>query len=295
MFTQFFGNFLLKKEVVNKDQLIHGLSEQSNARIKLGTLAIHSGLMAASDVEKVIILQKRYDLRFGDLAVQEGYLTNEQVDELLERQVPEYLTLGQIFIDQGIITNQEFETLLNEYQRTNGLADLDMMDEQLPKIRLLIKNFCDSNDIHLEEESTEYLVLLFNCLIRFIGDDFTPLSVIEMTDYPIGHGASQELHGKIDILSAIDTTTEVAQSFASRYARFEFNQYDEYVSASMEDFLNLMNGLYSVNMSNKFGIELELAPPIQHTNDLLKPQGTTFLLPILYPFGTIHFIISILN
>ena len=42
----------------------------------------------------------------------------------------------------------------------------------------------------------------------------------------------------------------------------ELYEFDEYVSASMEDFLNLHNGLYSVNMSNDYSMELHLQPPV---------------------------------
>ena len=69
----------------------------------------------------------------------------------------------------------------------------------------------------------------------------------------------------------------------------------EYVQASLEDFLNLHNGLFTVNMSNNYSIELQLSPPQIHDEDLidLRPDATSYLFPVLYPFGTIYFLLSI--
>ena len=46
-------------------------------------------------------------------------------------------------------------------------------------------------------------------------------------------------------------------------------------------------------MSNERSIELELAPPVTETDELLTFEKETYLLPIVYPFGMIHFIFEI--
>ena len=82
-------------------------------------------------------------------------------------------------------------------------------------------------------------------------------------------------------------------AFASRYVGETFTAFDEYVQSSLEDFLNLHNGLFNVNVSNEFSIELALDPPMVETDELLTFKSETYLLPIVYPFGTIHFIFEI--
>ena len=73
------------------------------------------------------------------------------------------------------------------------------------------------------------------------------------------------------------------------------DEFDEYVQASLEDFLNLHNGLFTVNMSNNYSVEMQLSPPIIHDENLvdLNPDAVSFLFPVLYPFGTINFLFSI--
>ena len=293
MFTQFFGHFLLEKKVLTSEQLLLALTEQSNARIKLGTLAIHAGLMTANEVERVVILQTKKDLRFGEIAVEKGYLTNEQVTNLIERQSPEYLILGQILVEQNIITHAQFEQLLSEYQSENEFYDLDMLDEQKDKVLQLIQNFCNLDGIEQKDLLSDYILLLFNNLIRFIGDDFTPLNVLTLKEYPATQATCQEITGSFAMKTLLDGDKNTLIEFASRYAKDDFKNYDEFVEASVDEFFNLNNGLFLVNISNNNGIELDLMPPIRHKNALLSTGFKTFVLPIMYPFGTIHIVLSL--
>jgi len=294
MFTQFFGHFLLEKQILTSEQLLRALTEQTNTRIKLGTLAIHAGLMTANEVERVIILQTKQDQRFGEIAVEKGYLTSEQVNDLIERQSPEYLVLGQILVEQNIITHAQFEQLLSEYQTENELFELDMLDEQKDKVLLLIKNFCNLDNLKQQDLLSDYILLLFNNLIRFIGDDFTPLTVLSLEEYPTSSATCQEITGSFAAKTILDGTKETMIQFASRYAKDSFQSYDEFVEASIDEFFNLHNGLFLVNISNNKGIELDLLPPTRHDNELIKIGSQSFVIPIMYTFGTIHIVISLI-
>ena len=91
MYTQFFGNYLLSKGYITNEQLFEALQEKSQKHTKLGTLAIHSGLMTAAEVDAVIVEQTHQDKRFGELTIEMGYLTDEQVKNLLNIQSPNLL------------------------------------------------------------------------------------------------------------------------------------------------------------------------------------------------------------
>ena len=61
MYTQFFGNYLLSQGYVTQEQLFEAMQKQSSQRMKLGTLAMHAGLMTAAEVDQIVILQTHYD------------------------------------------------------------------------------------------------------------------------------------------------------------------------------------------------------------------------------------------
>lgn len=294
MYAQFFGNYLLSRNVVTSEQLIHAMKKKSTEHMKLGTLAIHAGYMTAQEVDQVIIMQTHQDKRFGELAIMEGYLTDIQVAELLKNQGPDFLLLGQVLVDEGIINNENLESLIIDYQAANELSDYDYSEETQESIQHLVENFFVATERPLSSYEVSFLQLLLNNLVRFIGDDFTPVYPYQCREYPTNCCVSQQINGEFSIRVYIDMSKEAAINFASRYVGDTFTEFDEYVQSSIEDFLNLHNGLFNVNISNERSVELKLDPPVMETDELLTFDSEVYLLPIVFPFGTIHFIFEIL-
>ena len=137
----------------------------------------------------------------------------------------------------------------------------------------------------------KYLTLLFNNITRFIGNDFTPYREFIMTEPGALKYFSQNITGPFSACSAVYASEEALIGMASRYAQEEFNEFDEYVQASICDFLNLHNGVFTVNMSNEMQMELMLEPPLEDTCEL-NFANTVYCVPVSFPFGTINFIIS---
>ena len=292
MFTQFFANYLLNKKIINKEQLMEVLNDSDTKRIKLGTLSIYEGLLTASDVDRIHILQTHIDKKFGQIAVEEGYLTIEQVDYLCEKQQPDYLLFGQKLIDKKYITTQQFEDLLNKYQSEFEIDNMEYEEELKDKVIVLVKNLYNVDTIENSDRNIEYMVLLFNNLIRFIGNDFTPLSADVMPEYATKCCTTQAIIGKNKILTGIDMDIPTAISFASRYMGKELYEYNEYVAASIEDFLNLHNGLFSVNMSNEYDLELDLEPLEQQNNSIISTGSNIVYFPIIFSFGVINIVLN---
>ena len=69
MYAQFFGSFLLSKDSVTPEQLTAAISQASETRLKLGTLALHKYYMTAEQVDEVCFLETvGDDLRSGQIA-----------------------------------------------------------------------------------------------------------------------------------------------------------------------------------------------------------------------------------
>ena len=294
MYTQFFGNFLLSRNIVTPEQLIEAIDKEGTTHIKLGTLAMYHNLMTANEIDDVVVAQTHEDKQFGELAIERKYLTEDQVNRLLSEQSPEYLLLGQVLIEQGIISNADLENLIIDYESEHEIYDLDIQVDQKEQVTRLIRHYFKIQDMQNSDLYESYLTLLFNNLIRFIGADFTPMTPIRCEEFATQFGISQHIDGKYNIVTGIDMNCDMAIEFASRYAMDTFTEFDEYVQASLEDFLNLHNGLFTVNMSNNYSVELQLAPPQIMDEALvdLSPDAVSYLFPVLYPFGTIYFLLS---
>lgn len=294
MYAQFFGNYLLSHGVVTKEQLVHAMQKKASIHLKLGTLAIHAGYMTANEVDQIIILQTHQDKRFGELAISEGYLTQAQVTELLKTQNTDFLLLGQVLLDDEVIDNERLQSLIIDYQSENEICESDYSNETREVIDRLVENFFVVTERALSTYELSFIRLLFNNLVRFIGDDFTPTCPCLCQEYPTNYCVSQKIEGRFSIRTYLDMPESTCIAFASRYVGESFDSFDEYVQASIEDFLNLHNGLFSVNMSNEYGIELQLEVPNNETSELLTFEKESYLLPIIYPFGTIYFVFELL-
>lgn len=296
MYSQFFGNYLLSKQAVTTEQLVHAIQEQHTKHLRLGTLAMHAGLMTAIQVDNVIIRQTHEDRRFGEIAIEEGLLSEEQVADLLGSQMPDYLLVGQTLVDDGVFTNSDLDKYIKSYQKENEISQLERDKEQQENMETLVRNLFLITIENVPEYVIEYLNLLFNNLLRFIGEDFTPLNPSIVSEYVTGRCSSQVVKGDYQLTSYFDMTEDAAVAFASRYVNDTFTEFDEYVQASIEDFLNLHNGLFNVNISNENSeVELQLDPPVSMDNTMISCSTETILLPIIYPFGIINLLISISN
>jgi hypothetical protein len=292
MFAQFFGNYLLSRNVVTKEQLLDAMQKMSSSKVKLGTLAIHAGYMTADEVDKVFIMQTHQDKQFGELAVQEGYLTEEQVAELVKKQNIDYLNLGQVLLDEGILDNTQLQNYIIDYQSENELYDFDYSADTKDNIQQLIDKFFVVTERALSDYEKSYLQLLFHSLVRFIGEDFTLAPPMLCKEYPTNFCISQNILGEFSLNTYMDMPESTCIEFASRYVGDKFTEFDEYVQSSIEDFLNLHNGLFNVNVSNDYSLELQLSPPIVEKDELLTFSSEAYLIPVVYPFGTIHFIME---
>lgn len=300
MYAQFFGNFLLTKHAITTEQFLEAAETLRLERFKIGNLAMHAGYMTPEDVDAIVVMQTHNNLRFGELAVQEGYLTEDQLQALLDMQIPDYMLFGQILVDQGSLTSLAFKQLLNEYQRDNSIDKSSLLEQNREMFEELMRDcLIETEKKHIDHEFPkelfDYLNLLFNNLLRFIGEDFTILKPCLCTDYTPVYCVSQTISGRYEITSYFDTDPEAAIVFASRYTGDEFDAFDEYVKASLEDFLNLHNGLYNVNVSNESSIELSLSPPEICEDMKLDFESCSFLLPVIYPFGKLKFIFHLDN
>lgn len=292
MFTQFLGNYLLQKGIVTRDQLFNAMARLSQSHIKLGTIAIHEGLMTANEVDECLYIQTREDKRFGEIAVARGYLSEENVSDLLSKQTPDYILLGQNLVEDGIISYEDLERIIFDYKADNELYDLELDVENSGIVQSIIEKFFLMAEMPANDLNVMYLELMFNSLIRFIGEDFSPLTPMIVDEYPITFGVSQAVIGDRDYITHIDCDRETAIAFASRYAKEDFSEFNEYVIAALEDFLNLHNGLYIVNVSNQQSKNIELAPPEITEEGVLMGVNKCVDFRVAYPFGIVHLIVS---
>ena len=295
MYSQFFGNYLLNNNLVTPQQLSEAMEIKSQTRLKLGVLAINAGFMNAKQVDAVHDEQQRVDKRFGDLAVDLGYMTSEQVNKLLASQKTGFLLLGQALVDKGYLTNSQFSNALSDYKLKYKIKSDLNFNETSDTMISIVSEFYHFGNANCTKAVTEYISLLLKNIIRFIGDDFTPLEATLINNFKCRTVTSQQINGKFSAFTAIEAEDSIFAEFASRFAKETITQADDYAAAVVGEFINLNNGLFTVNMSNNYDIELELQPQNTDHDTVLDLKASAFCIPLVFTFGTVNFIISTKN
>lgn len=278
---------------VTKEHLISALIRQTKELVHVSTLALYAGYMSAQEVEYVLQIQKEENKKFSEVAIENGFLSQERVLELLNTKAPDFLVLGQILINDGVFTYEQFENILTDYRSQNEFLDMELNQENKDDIQRLIDSFSIVSETAIPDFGKSYLELLFKNFVRYIGDDFTTLPPSACTEFATEHCVSQSINGNYLVNTYLSMSEETSITFAERYSGENYSEYDEYVAASLEDFINLHNGLFIVNASNDNSNELTLGILTPHDNSIINFDHPTYLFPIYYPFGLIYFIMEI--
>lgn len=295
MYTQFFGNYLFANGYITKEQLLSAMVRQAKTHFRVSTLALYSGCMSAQEIEYVISLQKEEGKLFSEIAIREGYLTQNQVIELLNTKAPDFMLLGQLFVEDGIFSYDELENILTDYRSQTEFFDMELNEENKNDFNAMIDGFSIISETAIPDFGKSYLELLFNNFVRYIGDDFSSLPPSICTEFPTEWCVSQSIESSYLVNTYLTMDEATAMGFAERYSGEYYDECNEYVTASLEDILNLHNGLFIVNASNERSNELSIGTIEFHNNTILSFDHPAFLFPICYPFGIVYFIMEAVN
>ncbi|PKM52577.1 MAG: hypothetical protein CVV02_00125 [Firmicutes bacterium HGW-Firmicutes-7] len=293
MFSAFFGNYILNKGLVSAEDLSKVLKNQKETRLKLGVLAINAGFMNAIQVQEIHELQAKMDKRFGELAIEKNYLSKEQLDLILKQQKSEHLILAQALIDENLMSMSTFEKELVEYKSTHSLTDEQFDALKDGNVDIVVNTFLSFEEDHeMSNYYRDYVSLLFKNIIRFIDSDVRIEAAEAISSMQSPYMFTQKITGETQLVTSIVGDSETLITFAGKYADETFTTMDAYAKDSIGEFLNLHNGLFTVNMSNR-GIELDLTVQACQENTTLKADKVFYRIPFYLSFGEFDLVIGL--
>ncbi len=128
MAVKFFGQFLVEKGFITRENLLEALELQQATNLKFGEMAHAMGLLTSEDIERIHRAQLSEDLRFGDAAEKLGLLTPEQVQQVATRQSNSYLYIGRALVEIGALDADQLERYLREFQSDQAPYRMDHID-----------------------------------------------------------------------------------------------------------------------------------------------------------------------
>ncbi|HEY5562700.1 MAG TPA: hypothetical protein VIK72_13265 [Clostridiaceae bacterium] len=289
MFSQYFGQYLLNEKYLTKPQLNAAIEYKQSVHLKLGVLAINAGYMNSQQVSQIHQMQAKVDKRFGELAVEAGFIKEEQIEELLSSQKFGHLLLAQALVDKNYMTLEKFEEAINKYKKKYSISESQFDALQKDDVEGIINIYVNLESDKYGIEIKHYIALFMRNIIRFIDSEIYTNKIIKVEEYKTKWAAHQKIKNSIILQTYINADEVVFAKIASRFAEEELSTVDEMTKDSVGEFLNLNNGLYLVEMSNR-GIKLDMEP---QAVSFEKVISSTYVLPIELPFGKMELIIAL--
>lgn len=286
MFTQFFGQFLLNNDLISAEELNTVFQNIKSTRLRFGMIAIDEGFLTPNQVVDINNLQKKYDKRFGEIAVEFDYLTEENLEIILNMQQSEHLKMAQTIVDLGYMTLEEFAEAMNTYKKHHGISDESFDELKNGKVDEVIYNIIRTED----EIIKEYVALFYKNIIRFITNEVYISEPEKLSrDEEYSHLFEQKIIGDRELYTAYTASENVLISFASKYAGETLKGVDDFTIDVCKEFLNLHNGLFTVNMSDK-GSKFDLEIQCHKENDVPKGDDL-YKIPFHMNLGVVYLII----
>lgn len=114
--AKFFGQFLLEKSLIDKEELLKALEIQRISNPKLGEIAVSLNMLNEEQANKVNQKQLSEDKRFGDIAIEMGLLIDEQINQILEKQKSQRKFFGEILVEEKMISQDDLDIQLKFHQ-----------------------------------------------------------------------------------------------------------------------------------------------------------------------------------
>lgn len=248
MNTKLFGQFLLEKGYLDRNQLLHALKEQHSVNLRLGELAVATGLLSVADVDTIHFRQMCNDEPFGEAAIALGLLTRAQVVELLHRQTADRKLLGQILLAFGYVDEPTLHRALGEYagQRAGEEAALRQV-------------FADSGCADVAGTALSVMARVFR---RTVGSRLSFHSLaVGRSVLPGDPVWSQAIDlGEDRYVLGLQAAEADACVLAAAVLDMEVDELDELASDAVAEFLNIVTGHVCGNLDAS-GADLRASPP----------------------------------
>lgn len=292
MFSQYFGQYLLNNRILTGAQLADCMAYEKAVHVKLGVLAISAGILTAAQVEDIHALQRRQDKKFGEIAIEQGFLTLTQLENLLESQKSKQISLSQAVLDRGYLTLAELEQALSAYKKDSGLSEEEWKLLQSGDIDSMMTIFLDFADAGGSAKIySEYVSLVVRSIVRFLGE-VPLLGPSEPLMVPADAWlVTQCISGDIDLYTGLYMDEAMLVQIACSYSQEKICSLNDLAKDSVAEFLNLINGIFCVNASDK-GTELDLKPQSIEQNAACAAYTAAYAVPLVLSFGTVYLIIG---
>ena len=227
--------------------------------------------------EQLLTVDTSSSSAFGKDVLQKNLLTNDQLQRL-HRQMPgESLRFAQSLIDNKVMDYPSVEREFDAYE-----ADVaDPIDKVIATVGATLSR--EEREIY-----GSYVKLLMDQLIDFLHTpvviDPQPFAQTAELFDGLVYEVSQHIAGDVSFVGGLVAKEAAFIELSARYSQEDLTAVDDLAIDSLEEFLNVINGLFCIQLAGR-NQEAELGLPRWNKN--IVPHGNNQLLLNIYAdFGT---------
>ncbi len=264
-----FSQYLLNVGILNANNISEVLPKAACAAPQLHVLAIQQHLLSETQVGE---LSGEED---GTKALEDNkMLSGSQIDGLKKAVPNRDARIAQVVLDERLADLKQIDHCFRAY-------DNDEVHPIREAVETILHEHEDMNPV--DDIYGEYMEMLVGALQRFMQTDAVILPEHIAPDTDGTHFVSQSMNGQISVAAAILAKDKVFLDMASRYSGEELTEVDELAEDSLAEFINVLNGLYIVNLSGR-GLDMDLDMPKYGQN--VSPMASSMIaVRVVADFG----------
>lgn len=258
MGIKFFGQYLLEKGAISKEQLLTAVDMQSNVNVPLGTIALDKGFLTPAQVKKINTEQQRTDKKFGEIALDIKLLTQEQLNEILDTQKNRRLYLGEALVQKGFLTPEKLQKQLDAYKKEQEKDEKELVEifKHIPEPKI-VSAFVDLTIKMFLRVAGKQIVKAKSCT--------TNIKDIKLYDWTISQHAENDV--KLNYL--LNLPENLLLKIISSMLNKKIESLTEDTLDVAKEFVNITCGNAASKLSTN-GLKIKLKPPITHNNKTAK-------------------------
>ncbi len=259
----YFAQYLLNTGVIKTEEIQELLAKSLEAKPSLALMALREGMVTGQQLASLDVAAD-----FAGQALGKNLLTAEQIETLNQLVPNDSLRFAQVLLDEGRVDCLRLEQLFTDSEASSDI------------IRASVRQLAGESLKAEAEAYGDFAEIFMRSFIRFMD---TP-AVIDNREPILGdsnqsHIVSQRLIGDLSMTTGIVTADAMFIEMARRYSHEDITEIDELAADSLTEFLNVVNGLFAVDMARQDrDVDLE-APKIEAN---LLPVGNHQLLLRVY-------------
>ena len=270
MGNRYFSQYLLNAGILDAGNISDVMPKSAHAVPQLHILAMQQHLLSESQVE---------ELSTADDVVktlEEAKMLSDAQIESLKNTVPgRDARVAQTLLDEHIADLKTIERCFREY-------DNDEIHPIKDAVKKIVSKYEEMNPV--EDIYGEYTEMFVGALQRFMDTDAVVLTEATDLDFAGTRIVSQSMGGQLSVAVAVLAKNQMFLEMARRYSGEDLTELDELAEDSLAEFINVLNGLYIVNLSGR-DLDMDLDMP-RGGQDVGPTASNMIAMRIVTDFGS---------